>query len=305
MATSKPATKAARQNAATTPALRGAPRSSPRPSAPVHAYVLHHYDWSEASLIVELFTREQGRVVVAAKGAKRPTSQLRPVLLPFQPLLALLGRTPTGEDQEIHVLRSAEWDGAALAGRPLLPPRQLFAGYYLNELLIKLLLRQDAQPLLFDAYADTLAALASGDDDAPPLRAFELLLLRQQGWLPALDAVTLSGAPLADEGRYTLHGEAGLMAAPATEPAPSGVLWRALESVLAAPLLDAADVARSAEGLRLLAAQDGPGLRAALRRLLDDHLGHRPLRTRQVRHSVARLTPASTLVAPTPSAHPA
>ena len=61
------------------------------------AYVLHHHDWSETSLIVELLTREQGRVVVAAKGAKRPTSQLRSVLLPFQPVLAHLGKVPTDE----------------------------------------------------------------------------------------------------------------------------------------------------------------------------------------------------------------
>jgi hypothetical protein len=55
------------------------------------------YDWSETSLIVELFTRERGRVVVAAKGAKRPYSQLRPVLLPFQRLWVQLGRTPADD----------------------------------------------------------------------------------------------------------------------------------------------------------------------------------------------------------------
>jgi hypothetical protein len=81
------------------------------PSAPLLAYVLHRWDWSETSLIVELFTREQGRVVVAAKGAKRPTSQLRPVLLPFQPLHALLGKAPADEAAEVLNLRGAEWVG--------------------------------------------------------------------------------------------------------------------------------------------------------------------------------------------------
>ena len=71
------------------------------------AYVLHHYDWSETSLIVELFTRTQGRVVVAAKGAKRPTSQLRPILLPFQPVLAHLGKAPADEQAEVRTLRTA------------------------------------------------------------------------------------------------------------------------------------------------------------------------------------------------------
>ena len=75
---------------------RGAARSTP----PLLAYVLHKYDWSESSLIVELFTRAQGRIVVVAKGAKRPTSQLRPVLLPFQRLHAQLGKVPAGEMSE-------------------------------------------------------------------------------------------------------------------------------------------------------------------------------------------------------------
>ena len=69
-----------------TPPLRRrqAPAQPPSPRTPLPAYVLHRYDWSESSLILELFTREQGRVAVVAKGAKRPYSQLRPVLLPFQ-----------------------------------------------------------------------------------------------------------------------------------------------------------------------------------------------------------------------------
>ena len=54
-------------------------------------YVLHHYDWSESSLIVEVFTRAHGRVALVAKGAKRPSSNFRAVLLPLQPLLLAWG----------------------------------------------------------------------------------------------------------------------------------------------------------------------------------------------------------------------
>jgi len=111
------------------------------------AYVLHRYDWSESSLIVDLFTRELGRVVVAAKGAKRPTSQLRAVLRPFQRLHATLGRTAAGA--EVHNLRGAEWAG----GVPLVGGEALFSGFYLNELLMKLLAREDPHPALWDAYA--------------------------------------------------------------------------------------------------------------------------------------------------------
>jgi DNA repair protein RecO (recombination protein O) len=122
------------------------------------AYVLHQHDWSESSLIVELFTRAQGRVVVAAKGAKRPTSNYRAVLLPFQPVLALLGKTPADEHGEVHNLRSAEWAG----GQPLLGRRQHVQRLLPERTAAQAAGRQDPHPGLFDAYADALAALASG-----------------------------------------------------------------------------------------------------------------------------------------------
>ena len=81
-------------------------------NAPLAAFVLHRYDWSESSLILDLFTREQGRIAVAAKGAKRPFSQLRSVLLPFQRIQVSLGRQPAGEDaREVQTLRGADWAG--------------------------------------------------------------------------------------------------------------------------------------------------------------------------------------------------
>ena len=81
-----------------------------RAPAMLAAYVLHQYNWSETSLIVDLFTREQGRLVVVAKGAKRPYSQLRPVLLPFQRILVAVGRvarsTPSEDNTpEVQTLR--------------------------------------------------------------------------------------------------------------------------------------------------------------------------------------------------------
>src|SRR5262249_16266792 len=155
--------------------------------APLAAFVLHRYDWSETSLILDVFTREQGRLAVAAKGAKRPYSQLRSVLLPFQRVLLSLGRTPEGEG-EVHTLRGAEWAG----GAPMLAGAALFSGFYLNELLMKPLARQDPHPTLFDGYVLTLAALKDDDDGRvqAALRGFELLLLRETGLLPELGIVT-------------------------------------------------------------------------------------------------------------------
>ena len=78
-----------------------------RAPAMLQSFVLHRYDWSESSLILDLFTREQGRVAAVAKGAKRPYSQLRSVLLPFQRIAITLGRAKADEGSDILTLRAA------------------------------------------------------------------------------------------------------------------------------------------------------------------------------------------------------
>jgi DNA repair protein RecO (recombination protein O) len=264
------------------------------PATPLAAYMLHRWDWSESSLIVDLFTRERGRVAAAAKGAKRPTSQLRPVLLPFQRLHAVLGRTPEGES-DLHVLRSADWAPAAADGIAPVPPlagSALLRGFYLNELLLALLARQDPHPGLFDAYAQTLATLAArhgvGDDGAgaAALRAFELVLLRETGVLPDLAKATLTRTPLTADARYALHPEAGVVEAPAAAAAAlTGALLEALESALAA---------RDLGRLQRACARAPQPLRTQLRALLHYHLGSRPLRTRQVMVELQRLLPGTT-----------
>ena len=237
------------------------------------AYVLHRHDWSESSLIVELFTRERGRLVVVAKGAKRPTSNFRPVLLPFQPLNALLGKSAADEQAEILTLRGAEWAG----GQPLLQPAALLSGFYLNELLLKLLARQDPHPGLFDAYADTLAALASEVDEATALRAFELMLLHELGVLPDLACATQSAEPVRAATRYTLKAEAGVVPAAA---GLAGTHWVALEAALRHG---------SAAAVRQACMPAARGLRVPLRELLHYHLGTGTLRTRQVWQGVQKL----------------
>jgi DNA repair protein RecO (recombination protein O) len=251
---------------------------SPRAAAaPLHAYLLHRWDWSETSLVVELFTRERGRVVVVAKGAKRPTSNFRAVLLPFHPLLVQLGRAPADAQSEVLALRSAEW----LGGVPPLPGAVLFSGFYANELLMKGLAREDAHVTLFDAYTATLLALAAGADEAPVLRAFELALLREVGVLPDLTLDATTAEPLQPQHPYTLQAGHGLVAGGRGEaPALPGAHWLQL-----AQALQGAD-----QGLLQQAcAAAGPALRAPLREVLHYHLGPAPLRTRQVWQGVQQL----------------
>ncbi len=144
-----------------------------RRSAEEPAYVLHRYDWSESSLVLEVFTRNHGRIALVAKGVKRPTSQFRPVLLPLQALLL-----SWGGDAEVRTLKSAQWQG----GHVMPTGEALISGVYLNELLMRLLARDDAHAALFDHYALTVQLLAErGDAQQLILRAFELLLLRDVG----------------------------------------------------------------------------------------------------------------------------
>lgn len=183
-------------------------RSSSTKGQGVHAepaFVLHRYDWSESSLILELFTRHLGRVTAIAKGVRKPASSFRSVLLPFQPLSVSLSA-----NAQIRTLRGAEWVGgyAMPTGLPLL------VGFYLNELIMRLLARDDVNTDVFDAYSQILTVVAKTQAELsvePALRAFELLLLQAIGVLPELDRDSLTLETLEDEKRYTLDPENGLI----------------------------------------------------------------------------------------------
>ena len=179
------------------------------------AFVLHSYDWSESSLILEAFTRHHGRVALVAKGAKKPSSNFRPVLLPLQPL-QLTYTVACDGNADIHTLKGAEWVG----GHVMPTGDALLSGLYLNELLLRLLARADPHATLFDTYAGVVRVLASEHGDAlePVLRSFELLLLREIGLLPGLQVQTLTLEPLLADQPYVLVPEGGLRAAAPADP---------------------------------------------------------------------------------------
>ncbi|WP_422843496.1 DNA repair protein RecO [Acidovorax sp. M2(2025)] len=240
------------------------------------AFVLHSYDWSESSLILEVFCRRQGRVALVAKGAKKPTSNFRPVLLPLQPLAVSYSLAGEGGDgaADIHTLKGAEWVG----GHVMPTGDALLSGLYLNELLLRLLARADPHTALFDAYAGVVRVLASEHGDAlePVLRTFELLLLREIGLLPALDAQTLTLAPLQSDARYALVAEGGLRGtAPGDRAALPGHQWQALQRGLDD---DGARFTATLRACAPVAAELKPQLRA----LLQYHCGSPTLRTRQL-----------------------
>jgi len=232
------------------------------------AYVLHRYDWSESSLILEVFTRHHGRMALVAKGVKRPSSSFRPILLPLQPL-----NVAFGGDADIKTLKAAEWQG----GHVMPSGDALMSGYYLNELLLNLLAREDPHPRLFDVYARVVQIITSEHGEAleAALRTFELLLLREIGLLPQLDVQTTTLGALQSEVRYSLVPEGGLrLTGEADRASLTGSEWMALQELL--------DERASLTDLLRVCGAVSVQLKPQLRTLLHYHCGVSALRTRQV-----------------------
>jgi DNA repair protein RecO (recombination protein O) len=167
------------------------------------AFVLHAYPYAETSLLVEAFTRTDGRLPLLAKGARRPGSSLRPARLAFQPLAA----SWSGRG-EVRTLVRCEWQG----GQPLLRGQALLCGFYLNELLLRLLPREDPHEALFDHYAMAVARLAAEPEAGPILRAFERRLLQELGYALSLEREAGTGAPVDPDRVYRYDPERGAVA---------------------------------------------------------------------------------------------
>jgi DNA repair protein RecO (recombination protein O) len=192
-------------------------RSGPKRTRPVGraaervhdepAFVLHTIPWRETSLIVELLTRDHGRIACVAKGAKRPRSTVRGVLLAFQPLhVGFSGR------QELRTLTSAEW----LGGMASPQGDGLLCAFYLNELIVRLVPRDDPHPVLFDGYAQALVALGLDASIEATLRRFEWLLLREIGYALDLER-DADDRPIEATRRYAVLPGRGFVATDAHE----------------------------------------------------------------------------------------
>ena len=185
-------------------------------------YVLHTYAYKETSLIVELFSRRFGRVPLLARGARRPRSAMRGVLLSFHPL-----RLSWSVSAELGNLISAEWAGAL---QPL-SGQGLMCGFYLNELLLRLLPRDDPHETLFDAYSEALHRLCAASEPAVVLRGFEKRLLAELGYAPLLDRDAAS-RPIDPDALYVYEPERG--------PTPAGGAPNGMLVVRGRTLLDVA-----------------------------------------------------------------
>jgi len=222
------------------------------------AFVLHSYAYRETSLIIDVFSRDHGRLALVAKGAKRPHSALRGVLQTFQPLsMSWSGKS------EMRTLTGAEWVGGMLP----LTGDALLCGFYVNELLVKFCAREDAHPQLFHHYVVTLTRLAHDEPPVQVLRSFERVLLRETGYAMALDR-TVARKPVTPEGRYVFDPERGVREAASELPAHWPV-------VSGQTLLDM-------ERDDYHRAQTVAQSKTLMRFLLNTYLGGAPLATRQI-----------------------
>ena len=163
-------------------------------------YVLHTRPWRETSLVVEAFTGEHGRLGLVARGVRQSRSRFRGLLLPFR--LLLLSWSGRGE---LPTLTGADTEGPVRALRG----RALFSGFYLNELLLKLLPRNDAHPELFEDYGRAIDELGGSGILDGVLRTFEKGLLDALGYGPTLDRAADTGDPIFPDRRYRYVPERG------------------------------------------------------------------------------------------------
>lgn len=228
------------------------------------AFILHSYPYRESSLVLEIFSRNFGRLALVARGARRPRSTLRGVLLAFQPLLL----SWSGKS-ELRTLRRAEWEGRALR----LKGMALLCGFYLNELLLKLMPRDDPHEHLFTYYQETLVALGTQKNYPMVLRRFEIRLLKELGYALALEHDAQSGEAVKADQHYRYVIERGPVLASGAHDELK-FLGKTLLDMALGDYSDPLTVQQS---------------KALMRLLINHYLGNQTLHTRQLLKDMQQL----------------
>lgn len=222
------------------------------------AYILHARAWRETSLLLEAFTHEFGRVGLVARGVRGARARLSRSLL--EPMQAVrLGWSGRGELQTLTAVEAA---GAPIALRG----DALLSALYVNELLVRLVARNDPHPWLFERYGALLAELATAPSLAWRLRCFERDLLAAVGYALSLETTADTGWPIDPLASYDYVPEFGAVAAANRR---DGVCVRgsALLSLATGELPDAGDLA---------------ALRRLMRRVIGVHVGGHGLQSWRV-----------------------
>ncbi len=222
------------------------------------AYILHSRPYRNTSLLLEVFSAQHGRLSMLAKGARTPKSPMYAVLQPFHTLYMSWGGRG-----ELSVLYKAE----AVAIPLELSGEQLFNGFYLNELLVRLLHRHDTHPGLFQLYAETLQQLTCDTLHDVTLRYFELQLLEELGYGLNLTLDVLTQEPVSAPQSYHYYVERG--------PIPAATTQTNVLTLSGGTLLALAN-------RHLIDPQQRHEAKLLMRVVLDHHLGSKPIKTREL-----------------------
>ena len=223
-------------------------------------FVLHQYNYRDSSLLLEVLTRDFGRVGIVARGVKKEKSKFHGVLHAFMPLL--LGWSGRGE---LVTLTHAEVSGAGY----VLAGKRLLSGFYLNEILMRLLQRHDPHPEIYTLYQKTLDAFSNGADEESILRHFECELLNSIGYGLILDHDAETGELLLPDAQYLYILEKGPIRCETVSKSSDGVRvsGKTLLALLKNQLTD--------ESVRLEA-------KRLMRAILSTYLGDRPLNSADI-----------------------
>jgi DNA repair protein RecO (recombination protein O) len=238
------------------------------------AFVLHGRNYSETSLLLDIFTRNHGRISVLAKGARRKSSKVRGILNPFQPLLiSWIGRS------EVYLLTHGE----VLSNSIGLKGTSVYCGFYINELLVRLLHRHDPHPHLFDRYQQTLSQLGNGNNHEENLRLFEKKLLQELGYGLVLNHEIRDRSAIDPTAKYCYHLDSG----PECFSDDESVRCRDGVIVSGQALLALERECLNEEGVLR-------EIKILMRAILWRYLGGRPLNTRKLLRSLLAVRETST-----------
>ncbi len=227
------------------------------------AWVLHHRPFRDSSRILDVLSRDHGRLAVVARGSRSGKSRLKGILRPFLPLqLSWVIRSDMG------TLTGAELNGAPIS----LAGDALMSGYYVNELILKLMHRHDPQPEMFSIYEATIDALNGAPNVAAVLRRFEIDALALLGYALNLDHDTRSGDELEPDRTYEYRVEQGPVAVEGRN-GPMVFSGRELQAVARGGFEDPAVLAPAGR---------------LLRQVIDWHLDGQELQSRKVLRDMRR-----------------
>jgi DNA repair protein RecO (recombination protein O) len=221
-------------------------------------YLLHRRDYSESSLILDVFSREHGRINLVAKGAKRNKKQQGINHNLYQKYyMSWVAKSELGTLIDVELASSSN----------LLKPEIMMAGFYMNEIILRLLHKHESHPELFDSYDTAINQLLNDIPEQLVLRYFEKTLLQSLGYGVVLDHEVSTGENLIADKEYYYKFDFGPSLESSNTDSGISVSGKTLLELDAETLSDIKNMNEA---------------KILLRAILNQHLGDKPLASREL-----------------------